>query len=212
MGRRFLPVLLVVLTSMAAMAAATNWVVVPNVEKDSHVQSLGKYVVDTQNNPYLKFIKVVYAEVLNRGTEHYTYKLVICLVEGTRTAYYSSEILQDLGAPNQPPVLNIASFNPTSYSPKPNPNWITIPNDGRAWNLCSFAVKRYNSQNHASLRLSEVVFGQMLDRGTEHFTYHFTIRVSDRYYVEKTYKIEVFQELSAPGQPLVLNLGYFQAL
>ncbi|CAN6441856.1 unnamed protein product [Victoria cruziana] len=208
MAARFLPLLLVVLTSMAAMAAAANWVAVPNVEEDSHVQYLGRYVVEKQNNPYLKFIKVVHAEVLDRGTQHYTYKLIIFLEEGTSTAYYSSEILQDLGAPHQPPVLNIASFKPVSYWPKPNPTWITIPNDGRALNLCSFAVKRYNSQKHASLELLKVVYGQMLDRGTEHFTYHFTIKAMENY-VQKTYQIEVFQDLSAPGRPPVLNLGYF---
>ncbi|CAN6441844.1 unnamed protein product [Victoria cruziana] len=208
MAGRFLPLLLVVLTSMAALAAATNWVVVPNVEKDSHVQYLGRYAVDKQSNPYLKFKKVVHAEVLDRGTQHYTYKLIICLEEGTRTTYYSSEILQDLGAPHQPPVLNIASFNPISYWPQPSPNWVTIPNDGQAWNLCWFAVKRYNSQNHASLKLMKVVSGQMLDRGTQHFTYHFTIKVMENY-VEKACEIEVFQDLSAPGHPPVLNLGYF---
>ncbi|CAN6441860.1 unnamed protein product [Victoria cruziana] len=208
MVRYLLPMLVVALSSVATMAAATNWVVIPNVEKEGLVQGMGSYVVEKQNNPHLKFIKVVHAEVLDRGSQHYTYELIICLEEGTRTRYYSSQVLQDLGGPNGPPVINVASFKPISDWPKSNPNWVTIPNDGRAWNLCFFAVKRYNSQNHASLKLLKVVRGQMLDRGTEHFSYHFTVKVLD-HYVKKTYKIEVLQDLSAPGHPPVLNLGYF---
>ncbi|CAN6441848.1 unnamed protein product [Victoria cruziana] len=210
-GGRFLPLLLLAFTSMTAMVTAANWVVIPNVERDSHVQSLGRYVVAKQNNPYVKFKKVVHAEMLDRGTEHYTYKLIIYLEEGIRRAYYFSEVLQDLGAPDQPPVLNIASFKPTSWPPKPNPKWVPVPINQRVWYLCSFAVRRYNTQKHASLRLWRVVDGQVLDRGTQHFTYHFTIRVWDRW-VKKTYKVEVFEDLSAPRQPPVLNLGYFHQI
>ncbi|CAN6441832.1 unnamed protein product [Victoria cruziana] len=196
---------------MAVVASASaTWVVIPNVEKDSHVQSLGADAVAKQNNPYLKFVKVVHAEVLDRGAQHYTYRLAIRLVEGSQKKYYWSEILEDLGAPNQPPVLNIASFKPIS-GPASTPYWVAIPNVQKnlhVRSLITFAVERYNSQTHASFEFVDVLDGQFLDRGAKHSTYHLTIRVQDRYAVKK-YKIEVFEDLATPGQPPVLNLGYF---
>ncbi|KAF3786267.1 hypothetical protein EJ110_NYTH25796 [Nymphaea thermarum] len=196
---------------MAAMVwAAATWVVIPNVDKDSNVQSLGAYAVAKQNNPYLKFIKVVRAEVLDRGTQHYTYRLAIQLVEGSQKKYYWSEILQDLGAPNQPPVLNIASFKPIS-GPASTPNWVTIPDVQKnlhVRSIITYAVERFNAQTQASFEFIDVLDGQLLDRGAKHYTYHLTIRVHDRYGVKK-YKIEVFEDLNTPGQPPVLNLGHF---
>ncbi|XP_049932767.1 uncharacterized protein LOC116249885 isoform X2 [Nymphaea colorata] len=112
-----------VIAAMAAMAFVaiarpyepSGWVAVPNVEKDSHVQYLGKFAVtryNEQTKAYLEFIKVTEAEVLDRGTEHYTYKLVIQVHDGYAVKSFKSEVLQDLSAPGQPPVLNLGYFMP----------------------------------------------------------------------------------------------------
>uniref|UniRef100_A0A5K1B1U2 Cystatin domain-containing protein n=1 Tax=Nymphaea colorata TaxID=210225 RepID=A0A5K1B1U2_9MAGN len=118
---RFFPFLAI--TMMAAMALAataypykpSGFVPVSHVEKDGHVQYLGEFTVkryNEQNHAYLKFIQVTEAQVLDRGTEHYTYKLVIKVHNGYAIKFYRSEILQDLSAPGHPPVLNIAYFMP----------------------------------------------------------------------------------------------------
>ncbi|KAF3783255.1 hypothetical protein EJ110_NYTH18603 [Nymphaea thermarum] len=89
---------------------------VPNVEKDSHVQYLGKFAVtryNEQTKAYLEFIKVTEAQVLDRGTEHYTYKLAIQVHDGYAVKSFKSEVFQDLSAPGQPPVLNLGYFIPS---------------------------------------------------------------------------------------------------
>ncbi|XP_031481870.1 uncharacterized protein LOC116251634 [Nymphaea colorata] len=111
------------ITMMAAMALVataypykpSGFVPVPHVEKDGHVQYLGEFAVEKYNeqkHAYLKFIQVTEAQVLDRGTEHYTYKLVIKVQDGYAIKFYKSEILQDLSAPGEPPVLNVAYFKP----------------------------------------------------------------------------------------------------
>ncbi|KAF3783232.1 hypothetical protein EJ110_NYTH18562 [Nymphaea thermarum] len=109
------------MAAMAFVAIArpyepSGWVTVPNVEKDSHVQYLGKFAVtryNKQTKAYLEFIEVTEAEVLDRGTEHYTYKLVIKVHDGYAVKFFKSEVFQDLSAPGQPPVLNLGYFIPS---------------------------------------------------------------------------------------------------
>ncbi|CAN6449000.1 unnamed protein product [Victoria cruziana] len=112
-----------VIAVMAAMAFAaiarpyepSGWVAVPDVEKDGHVQYLGKFAVtryNEQTKAYLKFIQVTDAQVLDRGTEHYTYKLVVKVEDGYAVKLFGGEVLQDLSAPGQPPVLNLGYFMP----------------------------------------------------------------------------------------------------
>ncbi|KAF3783252.1 hypothetical protein EJ110_NYTH18597 [Nymphaea thermarum] len=108
------------MAAMALVATAypykpSGFVPVPHVEKDGHVQYLGEFAVKRYNekkHAYLKFIQVTEAQVLDRGTEHYTYKLVIKVQNGYAITFYKSEILQDLSAPGKPPVLNVAYFTP----------------------------------------------------------------------------------------------------
>ncbi|KAF3786265.1 hypothetical protein EJ110_NYTH25792 [Nymphaea thermarum] len=196
---------------MAIKATSLKWVIIPNVDKDSHAQDLGAFSVDVynqQSRAYLKFLQVVEGEELDRGSEHYTYRLAIKVLDGIETRLYFSEVLQDLSAPSQPPVLNLGSFAPVSDFPR-LPTWSDIPdaaNDERLHHLALFAVEIYNTENHAVLKLLQVVDGQVLDRGTDHYTYRLMIMVLDSYLV-RYFTIEVFQDLSGPDQPPVLNLG-----
>ncbi|KAF3783251.1 hypothetical protein EJ110_NYTH18595 [Nymphaea thermarum] len=113
------------MAAMAFVAIArpyepSGWVTVPNVEKDGHVQYLGKFAVtryNEQTKAYLEFIKVTEAQVLDRGTEHYTYKLVIEVHDGYAVKLFKSEVFQDLSAPGQPPVLNLDTIK-SSYASK----------------------------------------------------------------------------------------------
>ncbi|KAF3783257.1 hypothetical protein EJ110_NYTH18607 [Nymphaea thermarum] len=110
------------MAAMAFVAIArpyepSGWVSVPYVEKDSHVQSLGEFAVtryNEQTKGYLKFIQVTEAQVLDRGTEHYTYKLEINVEDSYGVKTFKSEVFQDLSAPGQPPVLNLGYFMPLS--------------------------------------------------------------------------------------------------
>ncbi|KAF3783234.1 hypothetical protein EJ110_NYTH18564 [Nymphaea thermarum] len=103
------------MAAMAFVAIArpyepSGWVAVPNVEKDSHVQYLGKFAVtryNEQTKAYLEFIKVTEAEVLDRGTEHYTYKLVIQVHDGYAVKSFKSEALHNK-AKIKTPLLRIA--------------------------------------------------------------------------------------------------------
>ncbi|CAN6476209.1 unnamed protein product [Victoria cruziana] len=114
-----------VIVVMAAMAFAaiarpyepSGWVAVPDVEKDGHVRYLGKFAVtryNEQTKAYLKFIQVTDAQVLDRGTEHYTYKLVVRVKDGYGFKLFKSEVFQDLSAPGHLPVLNLGYFVPQS--------------------------------------------------------------------------------------------------
>ncbi|CAN6441834.1 unnamed protein product [Victoria cruziana] len=196
---------------MATTATSLKWVPIPNADKDAHAQVLGAFAVDVynqQNHAHLKFLQAVKREELDRGSEHYTYRLIIKVMDGSETRLYWCEVLQDLSAPSQPPVLNLGSFAPVSHLPW-FPTWSDVPdapNDRHLHHLALFAVEIYNKQNHAALKLLQVVGGLVLDRGTDHYTYHLMIMVLDNYLM-RYFKIEVFQDLSGHGQPPVINLG-----
>ncbi|XP_049934417.1 uncharacterized protein LOC116256783 isoform X2 [Nymphaea colorata] len=152
-------------TLMAIKATSLKWVIIPNVDKDPHAQDLGAFAVDVynqQSHAYLKFLQVVEGEELDRGSEHYTYRLAIKVLDDTETRLYWSEVLQDLSAPSQPPVLNLGSFASVPHLPW-LPTWSDIPdaaNDERLHHLALFAVEIYSTQNHAVLKLLQVVDGQ----------------------------------------------------
>ncbi|CAN6448997.1 unnamed protein product [Victoria cruziana] len=112
-----------VMAVMAVMAVAaiarayqpSGWVDVPYAKKDADIQSLGEFAVsryNEQTKAYLKFVQVTEAWVLDRGTGHYTYRLVIKVEDGYGVKIFEGEVLQDLSAPGQPPVLNLGYFMP----------------------------------------------------------------------------------------------------
>ncbi|CAN6448967.1 unnamed protein product [Victoria cruziana] len=91
------------------------FVPVPRAETDEHVQYLGKFAVeryDEQTHAYLEFIQVMEAEVLDRGTEHYTYHLLMKVHDGHDFKLYKCVVLQDLSGYDEPPVLNLGYFEP----------------------------------------------------------------------------------------------------
>ncbi|CAN6448968.1 unnamed protein product [Victoria cruziana] len=91
------------------------FVPVPHAETDEHVQHLGKFAVeryDEQTHADLKFIQVMEAEVLDRGSEHYTYHLLMKVHDGYDFKLYKSEVFQDLSGYEEPPVLNVGYFEP----------------------------------------------------------------------------------------------------
>ncbi|KAF3786526.1 hypothetical protein EJ110_NYTH11775 [Nymphaea thermarum] len=69
-----------------------------------------------------------------------------------------------------------------------------------------FAVKRYNEQNQGSLRFVAVNHCSKLDRGTNHYIYHFITIVSGG----RKYETEVLEDLPESGYTPVYNFGYFR--
>ncbi|KAF3771896.1 hypothetical protein EJ110_NYTH58837 [Nymphaea thermarum] len=82
-----------------------HWRHVPDVEKNEKVQHLGMFAVkryNEQNHGKLMFVQVVEAMVLDRGTEHYTYRMVLKVHTGHGIKLYKAEVFDDLSAPCQP--------------------------------------------------------------------------------------------------------------
>ncbi|KAF3783227.1 hypothetical protein EJ110_NYTH18555 [Nymphaea thermarum] len=131
MGRFFTVLAITVMAAMALAATAfpdhdehhdvhevehpAPFVPVPHAETDEHVQYLGKFAVerfDEQSHADLKFIQVTEAEVQDRGTEHYTYHLLMKVHDGYDFKLYKCEVFQDLSGYEEPPVLNVGYFEP----------------------------------------------------------------------------------------------------
>ncbi|CAN6448970.1 unnamed protein product [Victoria cruziana] len=127
---RFFPVLAITVAAAIALAATaypdhehhvapevehSPWVPVPHADADEHVRYLGEFAVercDERTHGYLKFIRVVEAEVLDRGGEHYTYHLLVRADGGRGPKLYKCEVFQDLSGHEEPPVLNLGYFEP----------------------------------------------------------------------------------------------------
>lgn len=91
------------MTTTAAAAAAApcdEWVPVPDVEKDDHVQYMGAFAVQLYNEQHdadLKFIQVVDAQVLEHGGKHYWFKLVIKIHdENGSSKFFPGDLLDGL--------------------------------------------------------------------------------------------------------------------